>query len=399
MGRERKTKPHRVAEAGVALTRWPHIVGQQAVRTGLAEAVRANRAAHAYLFTGPRGVGKTALAFELALRLLCDGDGDEPCGTCSNCKLVPPLRHPDLHIVFPLPARKSGGDDDEKEFATLISEHVAMLAADPYAPAIPSKAKEIRIVAIRTALRRMSLKPFQSRRKVCLILHADTMNEAAQNALLKLLEEPPPDSYFLLTGENERMLRPTIRSRCRRLSIPPLSRAEIAAALCALKAPAAAAETAATVAEGSFSRARELLSNDLLKMQGLVIDFLRAAAMRNPRDLAGLSPQLLNSNALPAGTALELLALFLRDAALARAAAHSGAPAAFDGFKSKIAGVLEAFPRADFDAAVRAVDEAAVNLTRAYTADFVMFDLALRLHEALGPRPAAKNPKREPIHG
>lgn len=398
MGRQRETKSRRVAEGGVAAAPWPHVVGQQALRSALAEAVRTGRAAHAYLFSGPRGVGKAAVAFEMAQRLLCERAGAAPCGACEHCRLIRELRHPDLHVIFPLPARKSGGsDEDESDFSEQITTHLALLAADPYAPAIPPKAKEIRVASVRAALRRMALKSYLARGKICVILHADLMNETSQNALLKVLEEPPPRAFFLLTTENESGLLPTIRSRCRRLDLPPLDRREIAAALRAGGAADDAAEAAAAVAEGSFSRARELTGDAVLAMQNLVIDFLRAAAMSNPLEMARLAPQLQNTDALPAGTALELLALFLRDAAVARAAAHTDS-LAFAGFQDKISAVLKSYPRADYDAAARAVDEAAAHLTRAYSPDYVMYDLALRLRNALGPRAAARSPKQNPAH-
>jgi DNA polymerase-3 subunit delta' len=377
-----------VAATPVAAGFHSRVVGQREIRARLSEAVRLGRIAHAYLFSGPRGIGKTAVALELAALLLCDRDGPEPCGACPQCAASLSLRHPDLQVVFPLPSRKSGSsDDDEREFAGVIAEQIAKLAKDPYALSRPPQAKDVRISLVRSMLHRASMKPYQARRKVLVILHADTMNTQAQNALLKALEEPPADAYFLLTTENEGGLLPTIRSRCLRLRFAPLSGEEVAGALAEAGVTGSQAELAAAMSGGSLSHARELSQDDLGDFQQRVLAFLRAAAVCDPLELPKTAAALLDNKRLPEQTALELIRLFLRDVALSRTTGDTGRrPVTFRGFEDRIDAILASYPEADFDAAARAVDVSAEYLTRGYTRDYVAYALAIRLHEALGPR-------------
>ena len=399
---------------------WSRIVGQREVRTHLAGSLRTEHAAHASLFSGPRGIGKAAVALEFAALLLCDRDELAPCGICPQCIASAKLQHPDLHFVFPLPpirAKKKTADDGapgdsaEEDPTKALGDRVALLtsalAEDPYAPVVLPKVRgqkekdeprgkidtlAIKIPQIRAMLRAASMKPFQARRKVFVLAQADTMTPEAQNALLKVLEEPGPEAFFLLTTENEAGLLPTIRSRCQRVRMAPLPREEVVAALVSENVPPKRAETAAALSSGSFSHARELAGSDLDTMQTHVIAYLRAAAVCDPLMLPAVSDALLETGKLPESTALELLGLFLRDVAVRRATnGPSAFPITFRNFEDPIRALLASFPEADLDEAAKAVDQFAEYLARGYTQDFVLYALAIRLHEALGPRTATKS--------
>jgi DNA polymerase III subunit delta' len=398
---------------------WTRIVGQRDVRTHLAESLRSDHAAHACLFSGPRGIGKAAAALEFAALLVCDKDGISPCGVCPQCIMSAKLQHPDLHFVFPLPpvrARKKAGEDGdsgesaEEDPTRALSERVALLTAaladDPYAPIVLPKARgpkdkdeqkskietlTIKIPQIRSLLHAASMKPYQARRKVFVIVQADAMNDAAQNALLKALEEPGPEAYFLLTTESETGLLPTIRSRCQRVRMAPLPHEEVVTALVLESVTAERAETAAALSGGSFSHARELAGSDLETMQSHVMDYLRAAAMCDPLKLPTVAESLLETGKLPESTALEMLALFLRDVAVRRATGTSPSfPITFRNFEEPIRALLASYPEADLDEAAKAVDQAADYLARGYTQDFVLYALAINLNTALGTRTSAR---------
>jgi DNA polymerase-3 subunit delta' len=166
-----------VAAAAVSAGFRSRVVGQREARARLSDAVRSGRVAHAYLFSGPRGVGKTALALEFAALLLCEREGAEPCGECVNCRASLALRHPDLHLIYPLPSKKAGStEDDEREFAAVITAQNAALAKDPYTFLRPAKAKDVRISLVRGLIHHASMKPYQARRKVLIVLQADAMN-------------------------------------------------------------------------------------------------------------------------------------------------------------------------------------------------------------------------------
>ena len=157
-----------------------------ALQRGLAQ----GRRAHAYLFVGPPHVGKGTLALELAQALNCDGP-EPPCQECSSCHRIAAGIHADVQVV-----RVEASDGGVH--------------------------KDISIDQIREVGRTVSLRAFEGRCRVVIIDPADAMNEAAQNAFLKTLEEPPPDVVFVLVTSRPQALRDTIRSRCQRLDLAPL---------------------------------------------------------------------------------------------------------------------------------------------------------------------------------
>ncbi len=411
-----------MARAALNRLHWQQVVGQTRLRTQLADSLRASRAAHASLFAGPSGVGKAAVALEYAALLLCERDGLAPCGECPQCHATARLEHPDLHLIFPLPstAKKAGerengiGSSTDEDPSIAVAERVtqltAALARDPYTPVVLPKGKRqkddpktknepqsIRIEQIRSVLRWAALKPFSAPRKVFLIFQADTMNHAAQNALLKALEEPSPEAYFLLIAENEPLLLPTIRSRCQGLRLAPLPRDEIRAALIAGGISPERADAAAALCGGRLVRAREMAGSDLPKLQEHVIAYLRAAAKCDPAMIMDTTSKLMDMGDQPGETALEMLGLFLRDVSISRAGNEAATILTFAEFTEPMARLLNSYPAADFETAARLVDQSANYLTRGYTQDLVMYALAIRLHAALGPLVPTK-PKPQVRH-
>lgn len=144
------------------------------------------RLSHAYIISAPPGSGKGALAERLAAAYLCSGPGGKPCGSCPNCRKVKGNIHPDL-IRLSIPEGKR----------SILVEQVRALRTDAY------------------------IRPNEAARKVFLIEDAQAMNESAQNALLKVLEDGPDYLAFLLLTGDSRQLLPTIRSRCEVLSLVP----------------------------------------------------------------------------------------------------------------------------------------------------------------------------------
>ena len=160
------------------------LTGQREVADRLARSLRQGRLAHAYLLVGPRGSGKEAVARTLAQALNCERLEHDACGQCPSCQLIAKDKHPDIHWVKP-----------------------------------ESKSRRIRVEQIRDFESVVRLRPNQARLKVGILLDADCLIEAAANAFLKTLEEPPPRTILLLlTAEPQRLL-PTILSRCLRLTL------------------------------------------------------------------------------------------------------------------------------------------------------------------------------------
>ena len=157
--------------------------GNDTLKRQLSQQVKGRGLSHAYILSGPPGSGKHILAGILAQAFLCTGT-EIPCGHCSDCRKAMAGIHPDLSRL---------GEDG----------------------------KEITVAQIRALRADAYIRPNESRRKVYWIDRAHTMNQSAQNTMLKLLEEGPPYAAFLLLAENAAALLPTVRSRCEVLSLTP----------------------------------------------------------------------------------------------------------------------------------------------------------------------------------
>jgi DNA polymerase-3 subunit delta' len=203
---------------------------QSRVVSGLAAQMASDEIAHAWLLLGPNGSGKTSAALAMAASLNCPVEPGVGCGTCSTCARIIRRRHPDVHHV--------------------VAEG-AIIPVDL-----------VREVVIPEAAR----SPFEGRRKVFIIEEAERMNDPAQNALLKTLEEPQPDTVFILLSGNEGDVLETIMSRCRVVRLEPVAEARIVELLEEDGAPEEIALLAARLADGDFERAR-LLTEDPLALE------------------------------------------------------------------------------------------------------------------------------------
>ncbi len=213
----------------------PPLYAHEGIRHRLVGAIASGRLPQALLFEGPTGVGKQRLALWLAQALMCEAGLGEGCGKCQHCKLVLNLSHPDVHWFVPLELSKKGGDADKQVelVEDALGEEMAARRQQPvYEP--PSGLASHGIAAVRLLLRRLVLTPAMGRRKVFVIGDAErlvpqTGAEAAANALLKALEEPPADTVFILTTAAPDALLLTILSRVVRVRVARLSDSVVAA--------------------------------------------------------------------------------------------------------------------------------------------------------------------------
>ena len=203
------------------------LYGHERLRERLTEAYARGVLPASMLLQGPRGVGKQRLALWLGQLLLCEGEGARPCGKCSQCRFSRDLTHPDLRWVFPRPRLKDGDpsvDDVREDYAEAIAERVA--SGGLYTP--PSGSDGIYVATVRAIVRSAAMSPALAKRKAIVIGDAEGMvpqegSDAAANAFLKLLEEPPADTTLILTSSEPGALLPTIRSRVVAVRVPPIS--------------------------------------------------------------------------------------------------------------------------------------------------------------------------------
>lgn len=199
---------------------FKEIIGQDDIKNRLINETKAGRISHAQLFCGAPGIGKLPLALAYARYLLCNHPGEEnSCGTCHSCVMVNKLAHPDLHFVFPV-VKKAISDDYIKEWRQCLLKN-PYFSFDDWLDYLDAKNAQPIIYARESdeLIKRLSLKSFEGGYKVTIIWLPEKMNEEASNKLLKLIEEPPLKTIFLLVSDEPEKILPTILSRTQQLTI------------------------------------------------------------------------------------------------------------------------------------------------------------------------------------
>jgi len=287
------------------------VIGQYEIKKHLADMVMHNRLSHALLFLAKEGSGGLPLALAFAQYLMCErvNSGQNPsppslfgeataedlpasfpsdaCGACSACSKAAALVHPDIHFSYPVIPRKAG---DKPLSADFIAEWREFVAGNPYGNAydwlqfIGAENKQGNISAneCNEIIRKLSLKSFESRYKI-LILWMPEYLGAEGNKLLKLIEEPPPDTIFILVAENESLILPTILSRTQLVKAPLIETIYIEQALAEqAKISPEQARQIALIAEGNYRDAQQLLREGGEDWEGLLREWLNAILRSGP---------------------------------------------------------------------------------------------------------------------
>jgi DNA polymerase-3 subunit delta' len=245
------------------------VIGQQKLKNLLIQEVQSGKISHAQLFYGEPGYGALPLALAFVQYLFCENKrGDDSCGECHACKKVHDLQHPDLHFSFPV-VQSIGKTSD-----LFISDWRKQVLDNPYfdlfewTNRIDSKGRKpiISVEESKEILRKLSLKSFEGGFKVMLIWLADEMNDQCSNKLLKILEEPPSNTLFILVSESPEKLLVTIQSRLQKVLIPRIDLDDLSSFLKSnFSKNSAQADSIAAFAEGNFIKAKELAEENDLK--------------------------------------------------------------------------------------------------------------------------------------
>lgn len=276
------------------------VIGQEAAKQRLLQEAGEGRIPHAQLFCGPEGAGKLPLALAYAKYLCCTDPGPEgACGTCPSCVKWNKLVHPDVHFMFPIvksaKGKKEVCDDYLADWRHLLMNN-PYFALPHWLSAMGAENGQALIYARESdeITRKLSLKSVEGGYKITIIWLPEKMHEACANKLLKLLEEPPEKTLFLLVSEMPEQLLSTILSRTQRFSVPRIAEADIALALRDKYAVQSAdADAIAHMANGSFVKALETISlneeNQLFF--DLFVSLMRLAWQRKIRELKQWSEQ------------------------------------------------------------------------------------------------------------
>ncbi len=257
---------------------------QPEIYARLVRLIENQRVGSAYLFSGPRGCGKEALAIEFAG--LVNGGLEAP----ERMDRFRKLNHENLKLVFPLSAPKDSKTDDPLKHLTSsemewLEAALAAKARDPFYKIEFPNATRIILASIRELRKSLVLKSLTGGMKVVVIFDAHLLSQGqgeSANALLKILEEPPPDTVFVLVTDHKSELLPTILSRCQHIDFPPLSDNLIEALLTSMKVEPEAQKLIVTLAQGDAHLARTLAKESPEELKSVLQGFLEPVLKPDP---------------------------------------------------------------------------------------------------------------------
>lgn len=248
---------------------FKEVVGQKIIKEKLVHTIKENRVSHAQLFLGPEGSGNLALAIAYAQYISCENkQGDDSCGVCPSCIKYKKLAHPDLHFIFPVSTSKTVKKDPVSD--DYIAPWRETIIENPYInqnkwyevidvenkQGIISKNESYEI------LKKLNLKTYESEYKIMIIWLPEKMNAFAANKLLKLIEEPPAKTLFLMVSENSEQILPTILSRTQLIKIPRIDNESMRNALCdRFGLPPEKAGDIVHLANGNYFQAQHLIDS------------------------------------------------------------------------------------------------------------------------------------------
>jgi len=289
------------------------ITGQKETKEQLVQMVQHNRRSHALLFLGKEGSGALQLALAFAQYIVCEkvngrqpaaepslfgepdpgsripdiGSNSDSCGICPACKKANELIHPDIHFSYPVIPKRPGDKPISTDF---IKEWREFMAGNPYGNVydwlqfIGAENKQGNITAheCNDIIRKLNLKSFESEYKIIIMWMPEFLGKEG-NKLLKLIEEPPPNTLFILVAENEDLVLPTILSRTQLVKVPSLNKLEVEAAL-ELKegVNVEKARQVAAVTEGNFREALQLLQHADDDWEAMLREWLNAVIKTGP---------------------------------------------------------------------------------------------------------------------
>ncbi|MBN2165672.1 MAG: DNA polymerase III subunit delta' [Marinilabiliaceae bacterium] len=244
---------------------FKEVIGQETVKQHLLKTVQCNRLSHALLFIGPEGCGKLPIALALAQYLNCTNKNDnDSCGDCPSCKKYAKLIHSDLHFVFPVLKTTSIKNPVSDSF---IKEWREKILKNPYFnlnqwfESIDSDKGQGMIYSQESheIIKKLNMKAFEGEYKIMIIWHPEKMHDSAANKLLKMIEEPPSRTIFIMITDTLDGILGTILSRTQQLKFSQLNDSEIIEALTTKQyIDKQTAEYAAKLATGNFIKAIDI---------------------------------------------------------------------------------------------------------------------------------------------
>ncbi|WP_282030213.1 ATP-binding protein [Winogradskyella eximia] len=266
---------------------FSEVLGQKHIKNHLTTSVDAGRIAHAQLFVGPEGSGTLPMALAYAQYILCNNSNGENTGGNDSCNIkFKNFSHPDLHFAFPVTTSDKVKSKPVSSF--YLEEWRQLLDQQPYGNlfdwykllGVDNKQGQIGVEEALQIVKSLALKSYEGGYKVMIIWMAEKMNTASANKLLKLIEEPPEKTIFILIAEDEEQIINTIKSRCQILHFPPLAEEAICEALVKnYQIEQSEAIKIAHQSNGNYNKACDLIYHDSedIQFEKWFVFWIRAA--------------------------------------------------------------------------------------------------------------------------
>ncbi|MEL7219856.1 MAG: hypothetical protein AAGJ93_00975 [Bacteroidota bacterium] len=361
------------------------VIGQQQPQALFRQMVASNRLPHALLLLGTPGSGSLALALALAQFLLCENaeEQDDACGNCSHCNKVSKLIHPDLHFSFPTVGSKVVADN-------LLSQWREALLQNPYLEVndwlqhigAENKQGNINKDECQNIMRKLSLKSFESPRKIMLLWLAEYLGNEG-NRLLKLIEEPPENTVFILISENQEMILNTILSRCQLVKVNALSEEEVSAGLVQqLQLAPEAASAIAQLAAGNFNDALKMAQQEENDQAIRFLNWMRVCYKGTPKEMIDWVNQFAGLGRENQKHFLRYALHFWREFLILKTIGESGVRLR-EREKQTAIGMAKVIDLDQLEAIIHLLDECSFHITRNAHPKVLFLDTSIQIHHII----------------
>ena len=347
---------------------------QSLVRERFSKNLKNGRLAHAYIFYGPEGAGKEAMALEIAKALNCEHESIKPCNECPPCTKINQLKHPDVKFIFP--EAKSWNPQD-------IQNKYHQKADNPYSRIEYSGTTSISIEKIRDLKNEAKYTPYEALKRVFIITEAEKMTREGANSFLKLLEEPPDNLIIILINCTLSTILDTIKSRCQIVYFPSLSIDEALSVVKNYRDISDEDHKLVRISQANLKTLFDILDQEIDEKRKLVYEFLKAAASGNSfkiQEAIDMITQRRDKNFLL--EVLNLLILWFQDTIHLISTQDKSGLVNVD-YEEEIDRFAKSYYNSDFEVIVREIENAVSNVRNNVYAPLILTVLGIQIKKHL----------------
>mgnify|MGYP001269451116 FL=1 len=373
------------------------IIGQDYIWNKLKLVHSKNKVANAYLFYGSDGTGKEGMAIKFSALLNCQNKNIAPCGKCNSCLKIKTFQHPNISLIIPLPKEKTinKNDNPNKALTNKTLELIIHLFKEkiknPYLEFNIPKANTILINSIRDIRKKIYMKSFEEGFKCVLIFEAEKLmgnQEESASALLKILEEPPSNSTFVLCTKFPNKLSNTIKSRCQSIYFPPLNENEILHYVSENNNISNEnSKIISNLSNGSLKLANKIISNDLLKIHGIILNLIKDITIDsdNRKNLIIQLSKDYKTNTEKTKLNLNLLSFWFRDCFYLSRIKNTS-KLIFSSLTNELNDFILKYPNADYTKIIKLIDDSINYLNKNIQINLVFLNLIIEINENLNKK-------------